>query len=308
MPDYTPGELADVLKDGLLSFPVTPFTKDLEVDEAALVAHLEWQSSFDIGGLFIAGGTGEGFSLSPEEHRLVTKTAVATVRDGVPVLGSAGGNTAQAVAHARQSEEAGVDGLLLLPPYLTEATQEGLYAHAAAVLEATDLGVILYNRANAIYGAETVARLAEVYPHLIGFKDGVGDFEQLARVRSANGDKLFYLGGLPTAETFALPLLQVGMSTYSSAMFNFVPEFALEFYRNVRAQDHQAVQRKLTDFVLPYVDIRNQGKGYGVSIVKAGLRAIGRDAGPVRPPLSDLSSEEQRQLNTLVGTLTTAGA
>lgn len=307
MSDYTPAELAGILKDGLLSFPVTPFTKDLEVDEANLVAHLEWQSSFGIGGLFVAGGTGEGFSLSPEEHRLVTRTAVATVREGVPVLSSAGGNTAQAVALARQAEEADADGLLLLPPYLTESTQEGLRRHAAAVLEATNLGVILYNRANAVYSAETVAQLAEAHPNLIGFKDGLGDFEQLARVLSANGDRLFYLGGLPTAETFALPLLQTGMSTYSSAMFNFVPEFALEFYRSVRAQDQQAVQRKLTDFVLPYLDIRNLGQGYGVSIVKAGLRSVGRDAGPVRPPLCDLSPEEQQKLDTLVGNVTSAG-
>ncbi|WP_017616290.1 dihydrodipicolinate synthase family protein, partial [Nocardiopsis salina] len=193
-------------------------------------------------------------------------------------------------------------------PYLTEATQEGLKAHVAAVLEATSTGVILYNRANAVYGADTVAELAEAHPNLIGFKDGIGDFEQLARVRSANGDRLFYLGGLPTAETFALPLLQVGMSTYSSAMFNFVPEYALEFYRDVRAQDQQAVQRKLTEFVLPYLDIRDRGKGYGVSIVKAGLRAVGRDAGPVRPPLRDLSAEEQARLNSLVETVAAVGA
>ncbi|WP_017588338.1 5-dehydro-4-deoxyglucarate dehydratase [Nocardiopsis ganjiahuensis] len=304
MSDYTPGELAGVLKDGLLSFPVTPFTEDLQVDEAKLVAHLEWQSSYDIGGLFIAGGTGEGFSLSPQEHGAVTRAAVATVRDGVPVLSSASGNTAQAVALARQAEEAGAHGLLLLPPYLTETTQEGLLAHAKAVLEATNLGVILYNRANALYSAETVARLAEAHPNLIGFKDGIGNLEQLARVLSANGDRLFYLGGLPTAETFALPLLQLGLSTYSSAMFNFVPEFALDFYRNVRAQDREAVQRKLTDFVLPYLDIRDRGNGYGVSIVKAGLRSVGRDAGPVRPPLRDLSAEEQERLDALVGSVT----
>jgi 5-dehydro-4-deoxyglucarate dehydratase len=307
MSDYSPAELAGVLKDGLLSFPVTPFTEDLRVDEAKLVDHLEWQSSFDVGGLFVAGGTGEGFSLTPQEQRTVTATAVATVREGVPVLSSAGGNTAQAVALARQAEEAGADGLLLLPPYLTETTQEGLRAHVAAVLETTDLGVILYNRANAVYGADTVARLAQDHPNLIGFKDGNGDLEQLARVLSANGDRLFYLGGLPTAETFALPLLQLGLSTYSSAMFNFAPEFALEFYRDVRAQDRSAVQRKLTDFVLPYLDIRDRGKGYGVSIVKAGLRSVGRDPGPVRPPLRDLSPEEQRRLDTLVGSITAVG-
>ncbi len=306
MPEYSPADLAETLKDGLLSFPVTPFTESLAVDESALVKHLEWQSSYDIGGLFVAGGTGEGFSLTLEESRLVVSTAAETVRDGVPVLGSATGNTAQAVEFAQMAETAGADGLLLLPPYLTETTQEGLRAHAAAVLESTDLGVILYNRANAIYSADTVASLAEADPNLIGFKDGVGNFEQLARVTAACGDRLFYLGGLPTAETYALSLLKMGMSTYSSAMFNFLPEFALEFYRNVRAEDQQAVQEKLRDFVLPYLDIRDRGNGYGVSIVKAGLRAVGRDAGPVRPPLRDLSAEEQKMLNTLIASVAPA--
>lgn len=306
MPEYSPAELAETLKVGLLSFPVTPFTENFAVDESALIEHLEWQSSYDIAGLFVAGGTGEGFSLTLEESRQVVSTAAKTIRDGVPVLGSATGNTAQATEFARMTEASGADGLLLLPPYLTETTQEGLRAHAAAVLEATDLGVILYNRANAIYSADTVASLAEVYPNLIGFKDGVGNFEQLARVTAACGDRLFYLGGLPTAETYALSLLKMGMSTYSSAMFNFVPEFALEFYRDVRAEDQQAVQQKLRDFVLPYLDIRDRGNGYGVSIVKAGLRAVGRDVGPVRPPLRDLSAEEQQMLNTLIGTIAPA--
>lgn len=306
MTQYTPQELAQILQEGLLSFPVTPFTQDLQIDEAKFITHLEWQSSHDIAGLFVAGGTGEGFSLTLDESRLVVATAAQTVRDGVPTLGSATGNTAQAVEFAQMAETAGADGLLLLPPYLTETTQEGLRAHAAAVLESTRLGVILYNRANAIYNADTVASLAEAYPNLIGFKDGVGNFEQLARVTAACGDRLFYLGGLPTAETYALSLLKMGMSTYSSAMFNFIPEFALEFYQDVRNEDQVAVQKKIKDFVLPYLDIRDRGNGYGVSIIKAGLRAVGRDVGPVRPPLRDLSADEQQSLNTLVGNLAPA--
>ncbi|GAA3282607.1 5-dehydro-4-deoxyglucarate dehydratase [Nesterenkonia halobia] len=303
MTDLAPRELAGRLAGGLLSFPVTPFTEDGAVDHRRLVDHLEWQSGHDIAGLFVAGGTGEGFSLSPEEHREVTRTAVGAVRRGVPVLSSASGSTAQAVEMARAAEASGAAGLLLMPPYLTEAAQDGLAAHAAAVLESTSLGVILYNRANAQYSGRTVARLADEHPNLIGFKDGVGDIEHLARVRSAAGDRLFYLGGLPTAETFALPLLQMGMTTYSSAMFNFVPEFALAFHRDVLVQDTRAVQEKLDRFVLPYLDIRDREKGFGVSIVKAGLRSVGRDCGPVRPPLRDLDATEQTQLDALVASL-----
>lgn len=300
MTQYTPLELASVLKDGLLSFPVTPFNDDLSLNTDKLAEHLEWQSSYDVAGLFVAGGTGEGFSLTLEENRSVLETALQTVRRGVPILGSAIGCTAQAVEFARATEAAGADGLLLLPPYLTETTQEGLRAHAAAVLEATRLGVIIYNRANGIYSADTVASLAEAYPNFIGFKDGAGNFEQLARVTAVNGDRLFYLGGLPTAETYALSLLKMGMSTYSSAMFNFVPEFALNFYKDVRAENEWAIREKLKSFVLPYLDIRDRGNGYGVSIVKAGLRAVGRDMGTVRPPLKNLTTSEQADLNTLV--------
>jgi 5-dehydro-4-deoxyglucarate dehydratase len=253
-----------------------------------------------VAGLFAAGGTGEGFSLTPEEIATVVRVAVEEVGSTVPVLAPATGNTAQAVRNAHDAQTAGAEGLLVLPPYLTEADQLGLEAHVSAICSATNLGVIIYNRANAIYSAETVARLADKHENFIGFKDGVGDIEHLTKVYARNGDRLFYLGGLPTAETFALPLLQLGMSTYSSAMYNFVPEFALEFYRDVRAQDRAAVTDKLNRFVLPYIEIRDRVKGYGVSIVKGGLKAVGRDAGSVRPPLQDLTEADLADLTALI--------
>ncbi|MGQ1838050.1 5-dehydro-4-deoxyglucarate dehydratase [Kocuria turfanensis] len=302
MARHTPQELAARLKDGLLSFPVTAFDADLLFDEHAYRQHLAWQASYPVAGLFAAGGTGEGFSLTPEETATVVRAAVEEVGATVPVLAPAAGNTAQAVRNATDAAAAGAEGLLLLPPYLTECDQDGLLAHASAVCAATDLAVIAYNRANAIYSAETIARLAERHENFIGFKDGIGDIEHLTKVYTRNGDRLFYLGGLPTAETFALPLLQLGMSTYSSAMYNFVPEFALEFYRDVRAQDRAAVTEKLKNFVLPYLEIRDRAKGYGVSIIKGGLKAVGRDAGGVRPPLQDLTEADLADLTALIET------
>ncbi|MGP9033546.1 5-dehydro-4-deoxyglucarate dehydratase [Glutamicibacter mysorens] len=300
MAQYTPAELAAKLKDGLLSFPVTAFDANLEIDEAAYRNHLAWQSSFDVAGLFAAGGTGEGFTLTPEEAARVVRLAVEEAGTSVPVLASAGGSTKQAIQNAQDAEAAGAEGLLLLPPYLTECDQEGLYQHVSAICSATKTGVIVYNRANAIYSADTVARLADNHGNFIGFKDALGDIEHLTKVYAKNGDRLFYLGGLPTAETFALPLLQLGMSTYSSAMYNFVPEFALDFYKDVRAQDLQAVNEKLNRFVLPYLEIRDRVKGYGVSIVKGGLKAIGRDSGSVRPPLQDLTEQDLADLSALI--------
>lgn len=300
MAQYTPQELAARLKEGLLSFPATAFRADLSVDEDAVREHVAWQSGYDVAGLFAAGGTGEGFSLTNEEHAQVVRAAVESTRPEVPVLGSAGGSTRQAIAQAQASEAAGAEGILLLPPYLSECGQPGLLEHASAVIGSVKIAVIVYNRANAIYSAETVAELARRHDNFIGFKDAIGDIEHLTKVYTRNGDRLFYLGGLPTAETFALPLLQLGMSTYSSAMFNFVPEFALDFYRDVRNQEREAVTEKLNRFVLPYLDIRDRGTGFGVSIVKAGIEAIGRTAGPVPPPLYDLSEQDRADLSALI--------
>lgn len=300
MTRYTPAEIQQALGTGLLSFPVTHFRDDLSFDEAAYRDHLGRLASYPAAGLFAAGGTGEFFSLTPDEVGQVLRAAVAESAGAVPIIAPAGQGTAQAVAFAQDAEAAGADAVLLFPPYLTEAGQDGLVAHVRAVCEATSLGVIVYHRANAAYGLAAVERLAAECPNLIGFKDGVGDIEFMTRLYATLGDRLLYIGGLPTAETFALPYIQLGVTTYSSAIFNFVPEFALGFYDDVRAGDRDAVYRRLREFVLPYLEIRNLGKGYAVSIVKAGLQAVGRPAGPVRPPLTDLDDTELAALTTLI--------
>src|SRR4051794_36572089 len=295
-----PAELATRLSSGLLSFPVTHFDADLQFDEPRYREHLAWQAGFDVAGLFAAGGTGEGFSLTSAEIDRVVRVAVDEIGGRLPVVAPATGGTAQAVAQAEAAQAAGADGLLLFPPYLTEASQAGLLEHISAVCRATELGVIVYSRANAVLTDLTVAAAADRNPNLIGLKDGVGNIEQMTRTYARVGDRLIYVGGLPTAETFALPLLQLGVSTYSSALYNFLPEFALQFYAAVRAQDRVEVYRMLSDFVLPYLDIRDRARGYAVSIVKAGLTAVGRDGGRVRPPLTDLTPAECADLTALV--------
>jgi 5-dehydro-4-deoxyglucarate dehydratase len=122
----------------------------------------------------------------------------------------------------------------------------------------------------------------------------------MTRIHARMGSRLVYIGGLPTAETFAAPYLTMGVTTYSSAIFNFLPAWALEFYKSVRANDHARVLAGLRDFVLPYVALRNRERGYAVSIVKAGLRAIGRPAGRVRAPLTDLNDQEFAELERLI--------
>ncbi|MFC6066484.1 5-dehydro-4-deoxyglucarate dehydratase [Streptomyces ochraceiscleroticus] len=301
MTDHTPAELGRRLGSGLLSFPVTHFRpEDHSFDEDAYRTNIARLGKYDVAGLFAAGGTGEFFSLSPAEVERVVAAAVDSAPAGTPIIAPAGYGTATAVEFAKAAERAGADGLLLFPPYLTEASQDGLAAHVEAVCRATGLGVIVYSRANAVYAPDTVARLAERCPNLIGFKDGVGDIDPLTRLYARMGDRLTYIGGLPTAETYALPFLELGVTTYSSALFNFVPEFALAFYAAVRERRHADVLRMLNDFVLPYTRIRDRKQGYAVSIVKAGMTVTGHPAGPVRPPLTDLEPAELEQLTALI--------
>jgi 5-dehydro-4-deoxyglucarate dehydratase len=298
-----PAELASRLAAGLLSFPVTHFDDSLAFDETRYREHLAWQASFGVTGLFAAGGTGEGFSLTSAEIETVVRSAVNEVGSVIPVVAPATGGTAQAAAQAKVAQDAGAAGLLLFPPYLTEAPQAGLIAHVTAVCKATDLGVIVYSRGNAVFDDVTVAELAERNANLIGLKDGVGDIERMTRTYARLGERIIYIGGLPTAETFALPLLQLGVSTYSSALYNFAPDFALRFFSAVRAQDRTAVYGMLNDFVIPYLDIRDRARGYAVSIIKAGLTAVGRNGGRVRPPLTDLTATDQADLATLLDKL-----
>ncbi|MEU8570202.1 5-dehydro-4-deoxyglucarate dehydratase [Streptomyces pathocidini] len=295
-----PAETARQLGAGLLSFPVTHLTEDLSFDETAYRRHIARLGRFPVAGLFAAGGTGEFFSLTVDEIDRVVRAAVAEAPAGTPVIAPAGLGTATAVELARRAEAAGAHGILLFPPYLTETSQEGLAAHVRAVCAATRLGVIVYSRANAVYQDTTVAELAATCPNFVGFKDGVGDIELMTRVHARLGDRLTYVGGLPTAEMFALPYLEMGVTTYSSAIFNFLPEFALDFYDAVRSRDRERVHRGLNEFVIPYCDLRSRKAGYAVSIIKAGLKVTGHPAGPVRPPLTDLDETELAELAELV--------
>ena len=295
-----PQDLKAILASGLLSFPVTDFAANGDFHAASYAKRLEWLGPYGASALFAAGGTGEFFSLEPSEFSNVVRTAVDTCRGHVPIVAGAGGSTRQAIGYAQEAERLGAAGILLLPHYLIEATQAGLIAHVEAVCNAVRLGVVVYNRNVCRLNADSLEQLAERCPNLIGFKDGIGDIERMVTIQRRLGERLTYLGGLPTAEVYAAAYRAIGVPVYSSAVFNFIPRTAMSFYKALASDDHATVNHLLDDFFLPLLAIRNRSEGYGVSIIKAGAKLVGRDAGPVRPPLTDLLPAEMEQLDALI--------
>jgi 5-dehydro-4-deoxyglucarate dehydratase len=295
-----PQELKSILSSGLLSFPVTDFDAAGDFNKAGYVRRLEWLAPYGASALFAAGGTGEFFSLAPDEYSAVIKTAVDTCEKSVPILAGVGGPTRVAIQMAQEAERLGAKGLLLLPHYLTEASQDGVAAHVEQVCKSVNIGVVIYNRNVCRLNANLLEQLAERCPNLIGYKDGLGDIELMVSIRRRLGERLTYLGGLPTAEVYAAAYRALGVPVYSSAVFNFIPKTAMDFYRAIAAEDHVIVGKLIDDFFLPYLDIRNRKAGYAVSIVKAGAKIVGYDAGPVRAPLTDLLPDEYEALAKLI--------
>jgi 5-dehydro-4-deoxyglucarate dehydratase len=295
-----PQDLKTILSSGLLSFPVTDFDANGDFDQKGYIARLEWLAPYGATALFAAGGTGEFFSLTPNEYGGIIKTAVDTCRGVVPILAGVGGPTRVAIQYAQEAERLGAHGVLLLPHYLTEASQDGLVRHVDEVCKSVKCGVVVYNRAACRLTPDSLAKLADRNPNLIGFKDGIGDIELMVSIWRRMGDRFSYLGGLPTAEVYAAAYKALGVPVYSSAVFNFMPKMAMDFYHAVAADDHATTNRLIDDFFLPYLEIRNRKAGYAVSIVKAGARLAGYSAGPVRAPLTDLTAEEDEMLHKLM--------
>lgn len=204
----------DVPRPGPLAFPITPFHDDGSLDAVAFEARLRWMLEFELPALFVACGTGEFAYLGVDDVGALVGVAVRVAGRGTPVFAGVGRALLMARALARAAEDAGAAGLLVLPPYLLTGEQDGPFAYYQAVAAATNLGVILYRRDNAIFEPETVVRLAAL-PNVVGFKDGLGDEERVQRIVSTVGAALTYFNAMPTAETFQRGYAATGVSFYS---------------------------------------------------------------------------------------------
>lgn len=287
---------------GPLFFPVTPCDPRERLNLDAFRAHVREGVAAGCAGVFACCGTGEFPALGLDDYAACVEAAVEETAGRVPVIAGTGYGTSLALTFAAAAEKAGADGLLALPPYLVHADQEGLRRHYENLADGTALPVILYQRDNAVFEPDTVVALAR-HPGVIGLKDGHGDLDLMQRiisaVRSESGE-LLYFNGLPTAEMSALAYRGLGVTLYSSAVFCFLPSVAVRFHRALVDGDDATAARLIDGFYRPFAELRRQGSGYAVSLVKAGARLRGLDAGPVRAPLCEPAPEHVKRLGELI--------
>ena len=187
-------EIRASLEDGLLSFPITDLDTDGKFNAETYAARLDWFVTHNMSAVFVAGGTGEFFSLSENEYKKIVAVTAATVKEKIPMISSIGRSIPDAIAYAHIAEDAGMNALLLMPPYLTECPEDGTYEYAKTIMNNTKLPVIYYNRANGVLSSKYIQKLGDNCNNFIALKDGPGNMQELNDTIKSVGNRLSYIG------------------------------------------------------------------------------------------------------------------
>lgn len=292
--------------DGLLAFPLTPFTDGLEVNLDAFAEGVERHVAAGAGALFIACGTGEYSALTPAEHAALLTKAREVVAGRIPVWVGAGGGAGTARAGIAAAQAGGADGVLLLPPYLVTGPQAGLVDHVRYAVDDTTIPVIVYHRSTGVFTSNSAATLLDI-PSVVGLKDGYGDIEVMSRIVTTirslgtqRSEDFLFFNGLPTAEVSARAYQSIGVARYSSAVHCFAPEIAMRFHAALAAGENDVIDSLLAGFYLPLVALRDETAGFAVSLVKAAAALRGDKVGGVRPPHIEPTTEQIARLEKII--------
>jgi 5-dehydro-4-deoxyglucarate dehydratase len=283
---------------GVIAFPVTPFKADLSLDLPGLRRNLRDLVRHPLAAIVAAGGTGELYSLTPAEHLEVVKATVEEVKGACPVIAGVGFNRAIAVELAGQSAKAGADAILALPPYYPNADEDALLEYYRAIGEATPLAFLVYSRDWVNPSAAWVERLAKAVPNLAAWKDGQGDIRRYAQIMHRLGDRLHWIGGVGDDNVPAY--YSIGIRTYTSSIATVAPRLSIELHEVASRADAAALGKLMDAFVTPLYAFRARRKGYEVSVMKQMMAILGMAAGPVRPPLADVRTEEIAELKAML--------
>jgi 5-dehydro-4-deoxyglucarate dehydratase len=283
---------------GVFGFPVTPFRQDLSLDLDALSRNVSEMAAFPFCALVAAGGTGEMYSMTPDEIEQVVATSVTAAKGRMPVVAGTGFNAALGADIARRAAKAGASCILALPPYYVSAPEEGLFAYYEAIGRATDLPLMVYSRDWAVFTPDMVARLADRVPTLAGWKDGQGDVRKYQRIMNHNADRLAWFGGL--GDDCVPGYFAIGVQAYTSSISNIAPKLSLALAEAGIERDFARLNELMKRYVNPLYALRERSKGYEVAVMKEAMHILGMPAGPVRPPLMNCKSTDKSDLAELM--------
>jgi 5-dehydro-4-deoxyglucarate dehydratase len=295
----SPRQFAAQLK-GVFGFPITPFRHDLSLDLDGLATNVDEMAEHPFCAMVAAGGTGELYSLTPDEVEAVVRSTVQAVGGRMPVVAGTGFNAPIGVDIARRAERAGAAAILILPPYYISSPESGLFAYYETIGAATSLPLMIYSRDWAVFTPQMVSRLADRIPNLVAWKDGQGDIRKLQRIMCHNGNRLAWFGGL--GDDCAPGYFSIGVQAYTSSISNIAPRLSLELAEGGMARDFDRLNRLMNRYVHPLYALRERARGYEVAVVKAAMTILGMPAGPVRPPLMNCRPEDIEDLAHLMET------
>ncbi|HEU4869361.1 MAG TPA: 5-dehydro-4-deoxyglucarate dehydratase [Pyrinomonadaceae bacterium] len=284
---------------GVIAFPVTPFKDNLALDLPGLHNNLTKLLEYPISAVVAAGGTGEMYSLTPAEYSRVIELTTHAIEDRIPVIAGVGFGQRLAIEMAQAAEKAGADGILAFPPYYPQAEEDGLFEYYRSIGAATSLGLVIYSRDWATFTPQMVERLTSI-PTLVAWKDGHGDVRRLQAIIHRVGDRLHWIGG--AGDDMVAAYYSIGLRTFSSSIATVAPALSLRLHELAEAGDNEELAELLDRCVVPLFAIRARRKGYEVSTMKAMMEMVGLNAGPVRPPLVNVTPEEEDELRTILGT------
>jgi 4-hydroxy-tetrahydrodipicolinate synthase len=234
---------------GIYTAIITPMTEG-GIDIPALEAFVEWQIQQGVHGIVPCGTTGESPTLTHEEHKQVIEVAVKVASGRVHVMAGAGSNsTAETIDLTRFAKKVGADSVLLVAPYYNKPSPEGQFLHFKAAAESADIPVIIYNipgRSVIDICDDTILRLAEACPTIIGVKDATGDLARVARLHHRAGDRLALLSG---EDMTAIGFNLMGGQGCISVSANAAPKLCAQMQEATLRSDYMAAKNIHTSLI-----------------------------------------------------------
>jgi 5-dehydro-4-deoxyglucarate dehydratase len=283
---------------GVIAFPVTPFRPDLSLDVEGLRRNLRGLAEHRFCAIVAAGGTGEMYSLTPAEH---SEVVLATIREAggkIPVIAGVGFNAVLATEMARAAADSGADAILALPPYYPNADEDGLLEYYSVIGRATPLPLLVYSRDWVNPGPAWVEKLCARVPTLTAWKEGQGDARRLQQIMARVGSRLHWIGG--AGDDCVPAYYSIGIRTYTSSIATVAPKLSLQLHEAAAAGDAATLRRLMDAYVVPLYALRSRRRGYEVSAMKEMMRALGLAAGPVRPPLPEMTPQDRADVRALL--------